>query len=163
TWTYAAAAGLIGITLAASIGVGVVERARRSEEVARKEAEANFKTAQQAVEDYLTRVSENTLLNEQDSVDIRSLRSELLTNALHYYQQFVTLRRDDPLLRQELAKAYFRVGQITKEIGKPQEAIEAFRSSASIWEPLSTANPDDPKLQGHLADCYLAIGKLRFV
>ena len=38
--------------------------------------------AQKAVEDYLTNVSENTLLKEQDSVDIRGLRQDLLKSAL---------------------------------------------------------------------------------
>ena len=36
--------------------------------------------AHTAVDDYLTTVSEDTLLKEQDSVDIRSLRQELLDN-----------------------------------------------------------------------------------
>ena len=67
--------------------------------------------AQSAVEDYLTSVSENTLLKEQDSVDIRGLRRELLENALKYYQRFVSQRSNDPLLRRELANAYFRVGR----------------------------------------------------
>ena len=46
------------------------------------EAETNFDMAQDAVEEYLTNVSENTLLQEQDSVDIRSLRHDLLKSAL---------------------------------------------------------------------------------
>ena len=51
-----------------------VDRARRREATVRAEAETNFGMAQKAVEDYLTSVSENTLLQEQDSVDIRRLR-----------------------------------------------------------------------------------------
>ena len=79
TWTYAAVAALLGISVAATFGVLVVDGARRREAVVRKEAETNFLTAQHAVDDYLTSVSENTLLKQQDSVDIRSLRQELLT------------------------------------------------------------------------------------
>ena len=85
--------------------------------LARKEAETNFNMAQQAVEVYLTNVSENTLLNQQDSVDIRALRRELLNSALEYYKEFVAQRKNDPLLRRQLANAYFRVGQLTNEIG----------------------------------------------
>ena len=64
--------------------------------IVRKEAETNFNMALKAVEDYLTSVSENTLLKQQDSVDIRSLRQELLNTALKYYKSFVSQRSDDP-------------------------------------------------------------------
>jgi len=159
TWTYAAAAGLIGISLAATIAATVIEGGRRREEIARKEAETNFLTAQDAVKDYLTSVSENTLLNQQDSVDIRSLRQELLNTALKYYKNFVHQRNSDPNLRQQLANAYFRVGEITQEIDSRVEAIEAFHSAQTIWEALAAAHPENHELRGHVAACHLAIGK----
>ena len=127
--------------------------------MARKEAETNFVMAQDAVKDYLTSVSENTLLKQQDSVDIRGLRQELLNTALKYYKNFVNQRNNDPNLRQQLANAYFRVGEITQEIGSRVEAIEAFHSAQTIWEALAAADPENHEFQGHLADCHLAIGK----
>ncbi len=81
-WAYAGAATLLGIALVASVAVVVIEGARRSETTARKEAETNFDMAQRAVDVYLTNVSENTLLKEQDSLDIRTLRRDLLNSAL---------------------------------------------------------------------------------
>ena len=115
--------------------------------------------AQTAVDDYLTSVSENTLLKEQDSVDIRGLRKELLNNALKYYERFVNERSNDPALREQLANAYFRVGEITQEIDSHQRAIEAFRKAQTIWESLVAANPDNEEFEVRLADCHLAIGK----
>ena len=120
TWTYAAVAALMGISLAATIGVVVVDRARRREALVRKEAETNFNMALKAVDDYLTSVSENTLFQLQDSVDIRRLRQELLNSALKYYKGFVNQRSHDPRLRRQLAHAYFRVGEITKEVESPR-------------------------------------------
>ena len=128
TWTYAAVAALIGISLAATIGVVVVDRARRREADVRKEAETNFNMALKAVDDYLTSVSENTLFKLQDSVDIRRLRQELLNSALKYYKGFVNQRSHDPRLRRQLADAYFRVGEITQEIESPRQAIEAYHA-----------------------------------
>ncbi len=107
---------LVGISFAAVIAAVAIDGARRRETAVREEAETNFMMAQTAVEDYLTSVSENTLLKEQDSVDIRSLRQELLENALKYYQRFVKERSTDPLLRKQLANAYFRVAEITQDI-----------------------------------------------
>ena len=61
-------AGLVSalafVLLVSGIAVNIVDGARRSEAEARKEAETNFKMAQQAVEENLTNVSENTLLKE---------------------------------------------------------------------------------------------------
>jgi serine/threonine protein kinase/tetratricopeptide (TPR) repeat protein len=161
TWTYAAVAALLGISLAATIGVVVVDRARRREAVVRMEAETNFNMAKKAVDDYLTSVSENTLFQLQDSVDIRRLRQDLLNSALKYYKGFVNQRSHDPLLRRQLAHAYFRVGEITKEVDSPTQAIEAFHAAQSIWEPLVAAHPDDHELRALLAESYLALGKLQ--
>ena len=97
TWTYAAATALVGVSLVATAAAMLIEGGRRRETAARKEAESNFDMAQKAVEDYLTKVSENTLLREQDSLDIRRLRGDLLENALHYYKTFVNAAERRPL------------------------------------------------------------------
>ena len=160
-WAVAGAATLLGIAVVASVAVVVIEGARRSETTARKEAETNFNMAQRAVEVYLTNVSENTLLSQQDSLDIRTLRRELLNSALEYYKQFAEQRKNDPSLRKQLANAYFRVGQLTREIGSTPLAIDALRSAQAIFEPLVRADPNDHELAGRLADCYLAIGRIQ--
>ena len=162
-WTFAGAAALVLVSMVAIIAAVVIEGARHQEEISRKEAETNFAMAQKAVEDYLTNVSENTLLKEQDSVDIRRLRDDLLKSALTFYEQFAARAEERPALRQQLAKAYFRVGQITREIGSQTQAMSAFRSAQAIWEPLVEANPKDHELAGNLAECYLAMGKLESV
>jgi serine/threonine protein kinase/tetratricopeptide (TPR) repeat protein len=159
-WTVPAAAALVCISMVAIIAALVIEGARHQEQVARVEAETNFDMAQRAVEDYLINVSENTLLKEQDSLDIRSLRDALLRSALTYYEQFAAQRKNDPRLRQQLAKAYFRVGQITREIGSTAQAMGAFRSALAIWQPLVEASPKEHELAGNLADCYLAMGRI---
>jgi len=133
---------------------------RREAEV-RKEAQNNFVMAQNAVNDYLTSVSENTLLQLEDSVDIRSLRQELLRSALKYYKSFVNQRSEDPLVLRQLAEAYFRVGEITKEIGSASQAIESLRSAETIWKRLAAVEPRNDDLQGRLAACQLEIGKLQ--
>ncbi len=161
TWTFAAAAGLISISLAATVAATLIEGGRRREEVARKEAQSNFDMAQTAVEDYLTSVSQNTLLKYQNSVDIRSLRQDLLKSALTYYQRFVSQRNDDPNLRRQLANAYFRVGEITLEIDSRTEAIEAFRKARVIWESLAAGDPKNHEFAARVAACGLAIGQQR--
>ncbi len=92
---------------------------------------------------------------------MRSLRHDLLKSALAYYERFARERQGDPRLRQQLAKAYFRVGQITGEIGSMPRAIEALRAAQAIWEPLASANPANHELARQLAACELALGKFQ--
>jgi serine/threonine protein kinase len=159
TWTYAAGAALIGISLAATIGVVVVEQWRRREAEARALAQTNFQMANRAVRDYFTTVSQNTLLKEQDTLDNRRLRQELLETALTYYKEFIKQRSDDPQLRRELAEAHFHLGEIAAEIGTTDEVIQSFDAARAVWEKLAAEAPDDPELQGHLARCHLSIGE----
>jgi serine/threonine protein kinase len=160
----------IPIALFGTIGSVFTVAGRRREATVRKEVEANYMLLQTSMEDYLTQASEFTLLKvkdpfleqssfrEQDPIDTQRLRRELLENALRYYKVFVTQRSNDPSVRQRLANAYFRVGQITGDIGSAQDAIEAFRTSRHIWQVQVAANRNDDQLKLLLADCSLAIG-----
>lgn len=161
TWTYAGAASLVGITAVATVALFVVDGARRDEKQARKEAESNYQIAQQAADDLLTNMSENTLFKEQDTFDLRSLRKELLSSALPYYLRFVKDRGHDPKSREQLANAYFRLGEITQVIDSEQAALKLYRSAMQIWEDLGRAEPRNLELQARLADTYSALGKLR--
>jgi eukaryotic-like serine/threonine-protein kinase len=159
--TYTTTAALIAISMVAIIAAFVIDGARRNETVARLQAETNLRMAQKAVDDYLTSVSENTLLKEQDSVDIRSLRRDLLKSALSYYEEFAKDHKNDPSISRQLANAYYRVGLITKEIDSHPKAIDAFRAAQAIWEKLFAAEPKDRELASGLSACYLATGKLQ--
>jgi eukaryotic-like serine/threonine-protein kinase len=159
TLTYAGVTGLVVVSLVATAAAMLIEGGRQREIAARTEAETNFDMAQKAVDDYLTKVSENRLLNEQDSVDIRQLRRDLLENALHYYKSFVAERSNDPALRQQLANAHFRVGAITGDIGSAHDAITEYREAQRIWQAEVLVKPNDHQLKVRLADCSLAIGR----
>jgi serine/threonine-protein kinase len=159
--TAAGAATLLGITLVATVSLVVLDQARRHTEEARKEAETNFEIAQQAVDEYLTNVSENRLLKEQDEFDVGGLRKDLLRTAQTYYQRFLDQRSNDPKLRKNLANAQYRVGEITKEVASPKDALDAYRSALKLWEDLVKDDPDDPDPQFHLAETSLAIGRLQ--
>jgi serine/threonine-protein kinase len=159
TWTYAGAAALLGITIAASVGMILLDRGRRREAEARALAEKNFNLAKQAVDHYFTKVSEDTLLNEQDSVDMRRLRVELLTTALGYYRDFVLQRSGDREVRRDLADAQYRIGQIRREIGPSDQAVTAFQAAIAIWDDLRPEAKDDREVRVQLARNYMALGE----
>ena len=125
-----------------------------------KRSNANFQLARQAVDDYLTRVSENTLLKAQPSGDLRSLRKALLGDALKFYKTFILQRGDDPSLRRQLAGAYARVGMIADEIGTKSEALAAHEKALEIRRSLADADPSDVVARVELAESLDTIGVL---
>lgn len=121
---------LIAALIATSVGyVRVTAAQRRSEE--------GFRQARQTVNEFLTRVSEETLLNQPG---MQPLKEDLLRQALNYYQRFLKDRGSDPEIVDELASTYFRVALITEQIGSPDEALAAYKTARDMQtEQLATA------------------------
>jgi serine/threonine-protein kinase len=166
--TWSAAAALLVLAGSSTVAAVAVNAARGREQEARQQAVANleranrsFRMARQAVDDYLTRVSENTLLKFQPSSDLRRLRKSLLEDALKFYRQFIEHREGDADLRRELARAYARVGSITDEIGTRAGALAAHERAATIRRELARADEADVTLRVDLAESLDAIGVLR--
>ena len=83
-------------------------RVQEQRDLARRQrdlASDNFEKARQAVDIFLTSVSEEQLLNQSG---LQPLRKKLLRSALDYYRDFVRQRADDPTLRRQLADALAR-------------------------------------------------------
>ncbi len=89
--TLVAAAALLLMTAVAGLSVGTVllsranartEQQRRLAETNFQEAEANFRKAREAVDEYFTKVSQSKLLNVPG---LQPLRKELLESARNYY------------------------------------------------------------------------------
>jgi tetratricopeptide (TPR) repeat protein len=116
-------------------------------------AEENYRDAQQAVEDYLVRVGDEALFNEQDSDEFRQFRKNLLEDALKYYQRFLARQGNDPKLLVDLAHAYFRIGGIVNDLGSPVDAIDFNQKELSIRERIVRENPADPQAGKDLARC----------
>jgi serine/threonine-protein kinase len=175
SWTRAGAAALVAVT-AISVAAAVVvdrarwreSRARQAEATARAEAsgqrdraEANFRMARQAVEDYLTRVSENVLLKAQDRQDLRELRKQLLEDALRYYQRFIDQGDSAPGRRADLAEAYAKVAFITEEIGSTAEALEAVEHARALAEQLHEEDARSPEARERLGTILNQVAALR--
>jgi serine/threonine protein kinase len=114
----------------------------------RRLAEENSRQAQQAVDDYFTKVSESKLLKVPG---FQPLRKELLETALAYYQRFLEERGADPLLQAETAAAHARVAQITGMIGSPAEALAEYQKARVLYERLADADPGRSEFRHALA------------
>jgi serine/threonine-protein kinase len=170
----AAAAGLLVATVGGlAAGLWAVDRERdrtvreRDEkEIAlgvaqtqRDRADANFAQARQAVEDYFTAVSESRLL-QSPQPGMQPLRKDLLETALRYYQRFVEQHHHDPALKADLARAYYRVGRITADIGPARDAEKAYRDSLALYSELSGVHTGDAEIARGRAACVARLGHL---
>jgi serine/threonine-protein kinase len=171
TWALAIASSLLIVTAVATAAAVLIDQARRAERRARHDtdqaltaeraardesvrqgnrAEANARTARQAVDEYLTKVSQSTLLKQQNVHDLRELRKELLEAGLGYYRLLAAQQEGNPSLQTDLADAYDRVAQITAEIGSEGDALKADERAVSIREALVAERPDDVRRRHNL-------------
>jgi tetratricopeptide (TPR) repeat protein len=133
------------LLLALAVGTALVWRERqgalRQRDEARlqgRRAEENFRKARQAVDDYFSFVSENTLLQEPA---LEPLRKQLLEAALRYYQEFAREHGDAPDLQAELVAVYFRIAVLIHDLGAEEDWLPAFRKGVDIMEELLRKNP----------------------
>jgi serine/threonine-protein kinase len=122
-----------------------------------RESDASYRQARVMLNDFFTRVSEDTVLNEPG---MQPLRRDLLAQALDYYDRFLERRRDDPTIRDELALTHFRVGRIVEEMGDWPRAQAAYRQALDAQQALAAQSPDDLDRLQAVGNTYNALGSL---
>ena len=129
---------------------------RRRTELERDRAQRNFRQAREAVDTYLTQVSDSDVLKSQN---LEPLRRELLRTARDFYERFVQQDPDDPDLQADLGRAHARLGQITSVLESTPRALEHYQKMAAIFERLHQAYPRNSVYQKELAESDLRQGE----
>lgn len=149
-----AAAALVTLTLIAATAFSFwqADKARRAEkntrdalqvaERHRNEAQVNLKSAREAVDNYLSRVTDNPELKKGDLV---GLRRELLETALPFYEKFIQQRIDDPDLRLEQAVVMCKLADIYVSLGKPGQAEPLYKRALEFQKDLPVGLQNDPE------------------
>ena len=106
-------------------------------------ADANFRRARQAVEDYFTTVSEDILLDEPG---MQPLRKKLLGTALEYHQVFLKEHANDQGIEAELAVSHRRYGNIAYLTDRNDEAFAHFQSALEGFRRTSPATSGPPRV-----------------
>jgi tetratricopeptide (TPR) repeat protein len=156
------AAGFAGLLVAAAaVSSLLAVRATRAEaraaaerdsaREARQRADRNFKTAKDAVENYLSKVTDNPNLTQ---ADFHQLRKELLETALPFFQKLVEQESFDPDLRAARGEAFNRLGKLRDEMGERENAAADQRRAIDILEPLTAEFPAVPQYGQKLALSY---------
>jgi tetratricopeptide (TPR) repeat protein/tRNA A-37 threonylcarbamoyl transferase component Bud32 len=120
-------------------------------------AEQSAQQARDAVHEFYTKVSEETLLNEPG---LQPLRKQLLQTALSYYQRFADEHGGDAAARAELAKALGRIAAITNEMDRKADALAPAQQAVTIWEQLLHEHPDESEYQQQLATSLQSLSGL---
>jgi serine/threonine-protein kinase len=151
-----AAALIAGVAGVASQALRADRHARDAQEQ-RELAEARRRKAHLAVQEYFTRVSENTLLGRSG---MQELRRELLETALRYYRDFLRERPNDPAMQAEAAEAYVNVARIHDQLGAKDDARAAFEEAIALYQKLTRDDSPDRELRGRLARTQVLFGSL---
>jgi serine/threonine-protein kinase len=130
-----------------------------AEKTARERAEKNFKRAQDAVDQYLTKVSDSPQLQAHG---LERLRKELLGQAKAFYDDFVREQADEPGLQAERGRAYLRLADITAELGDRSGAIEYGHHAQQVFEQLCHEYPETVDYQDELAKALTSVGRNYF-
>ncbi len=121
----------------------------------RLRAEAGEAQARAAVDQFLTRVTEEALLK---APGLQPLRRDLLRSALTFYDEFLKQRGDEPGLRAAMADVHRRVGNIQRDLGDDNGRRKSFLTARSIYEVLVQEKPGDRDAQAGLADSQFRLG-----
>jgi tetratricopeptide (TPR) repeat protein len=116
---------------------------------ARDHAEDLSRTGWQAVDQFVTEVTKERLLNQPG---LYPLRKALLQEARRYYDDYLRQRPVKRSLHAEQALARTRVAQISSVIGPTDEAINQFEQAVALWENLVSAQPANGRYRKELAD-----------
>ncbi|MEK7949818.1 protein kinase domain-containing protein [Luteolibacter soli] len=151
-----AAASIVFLTLVAATAVSLwqANAAKKSEAKAEKnriDAEENARKARQAVETYLSRVTDHPRLMEDS---FRSLRRELLESAVPFYESFAKSATDNPQVRAEQAWALGRLGVIYRDTGESDKGIAALRRATETEVKLVAEHPENQEYRRSLGLRY---------
>ncbi|HTM55372.1 MAG TPA: protein kinase [Pirellulales bacterium] len=134
----------------------VADRQRNEAEQRRARAEASLQAARSAVEDYFDTINHSKLLNAPES---HAQRNELLQSMLAYYLRLISQYGDDPAVREDLAAAYIRVGDLMVSAnGSREQTVLVLSKGAELYEQLVRRQSAVSQHQTNLAIAYNLLG-----
>jgi tetratricopeptide (TPR) repeat protein len=127
-------------------------------ELRRRQAEANFQKAFEAVNRMLSRVGGERLVDVPEMEDIRR---EVLADALDFLKDFLADRGgDDPVVRREVGLAHQQMAAIHTLLGRYDLARHELGEALIVQSQLASAFPDVPHYRRELASSHVKLAGL---
>jgi tetratricopeptide (TPR) repeat protein len=156
-----ALASLLGVCLAAALGLGVatvaLAAANQREQQAREQADHNLRLARDAVDKTVTKIAGNPLLKQ---ANFHQLRQDLLEYLVPFYEEFVKQRGNDPELEAERGQAWRSLAYLRDEMGQKERAHSEYEQVRAIFAQLSADFPAVPRYRQELAKSHNSVGVL---
>ncbi|MCA9232437.1 MAG: protein kinase [Planctomycetales bacterium] len=141
--------GFVSAMLVAAVVLLTLTNARIRK--ASEAKDAALSTAHQAVDQMLTRIADEQLLNVPMA---EPLREALLKDALRFYEEFVDRADSDPTVRFELAKVLHSVSNIQRELGRNDDARNSQEKSLILFQRLVDSDSENPSYREQLAGAH---------
>jgi tetratricopeptide (TPR) repeat protein len=120
------------------------------------QADANYDLAINAVDETLDVVGNDRLANVPQ---MELARSKLLRKALESYQGLLERKPTDTRTRQRIARAYYRVADLHRQLGEKKEAKDAYARAIAGFAELAKQFPDEPEYRQSLGVAYDYLGE----
>jgi tetratricopeptide (TPR) repeat protein len=124
-----------------------------------RHAEDNFRMANRAVEAMLTLAGSGAARIAPDVPQVEALRKELADTAREFFLEFIKQKPGTEELRNSVALAHIRLGDINRILQDTGDAIEEYRTAIEQLEPLARARPDNSDYRKLLATAYNWLGE----
>jgi tetratricopeptide (TPR) repeat protein len=158
-----AIAGAVCTAIVVAVTVGManvrLQRERDRAELRRREAVANLRTARDAVDRMLTRVSEKRL---RDIPQVEPVQRALLEDALEFYRNFARQAPDDPEIQSESSRAYRRLARTYNGLRRGEEAKRLIQEAIAIQRKLIAASPAVVAYRSGLAETLTDLGLIDY-
>ena len=150
---YQWAAGVLGILLVIAGVLGEVARREKNR------AELNLQLAQDAVDEMLSSAGSKQARVAADVPEMEEFRKELLQKAQRFYATFTQQKPDSEQLANEMAWAYFRLGDIHRLLAENGESAKDYHDAISQFESLANQHPGKPDYRQALANSFNWLGE----
>jgi tetratricopeptide (TPR) repeat protein len=150
---YQVAAAVLAILLIVAGTLGYVARRENAR------AEENLKLAQNAVDEMLSSAGRNEARVAEDVPELEEFRRELLEKARAFYSIFTQQKPDSIRLREEMARAHFRLGDIERILGRP-DAAQEYQAAIDGFQALSMQDPNNSSYRQALGNSYNWLGEI---
>lgn len=131
--------------------------ARMDAEDLRRQAQARLATEGELVDRYMTEISEDPRLK---AVGVEEVRLKILLRVCEFYDDLVDELPDDLDATSKRGAAYGRLAAVYDELGRPQEAVQAYKKGLDILKSLDTGEAAERAHLEHLGTTWINYGVL---
>jgi tetratricopeptide (TPR) repeat protein len=150
---------LVVVVVGLTVGVTLVTREQRKtaaalqdKQAALSTAEGNLRLAAEAVEQMLTRTSQDAVFHGHvEHAEIQ------MGDAVAMFQTLLR-RSHDPMLRYRAARAYNTAGEIQRLLGRYEESRNTHQQAVAVLSELADEFPEQPVYQAGLASSHNRLG-----